>query len=137
MKNIFWVALLFLVWIACTPNVAGPVTPIPNSLVARWVLTDTQSAGIGPPGIWAAASPQGQWMELSANGSITGTVFSTATGLLVVDSVTLKVSDPSQPAGFRLFNYRIDSVNRKLFFYKRPANGGYCYEGCGTYLFSR
>jgi hypothetical protein len=137
MKTIVWVALLLMALIACTPNVSGPVTPIPNSLLARWVLTDTQSAGIGPPGIWAAASPQGQWMELSGNGSINGTVFMAATGFQVVDSATVKVTDPSQAAGFRLFNYRIDSVNHQLFFYKRPANGGYCTEGCGTYLFSR
>lgn len=137
MKLVGWVALLFMALIACTSNGVGPVTPIPNSLVARWVLTDTQSAGIGPPGIWAVASPQGQWMELSGNGSIAGTFFSAATGVQVLDSITLKVTDPSQQAGFRLFNYHIDTLNRSLFFYKRPANGGYCYEGCGTYKFIR
>lgn len=132
--------LLILAGMACvrsldTPTAAPTPIPISNSILARWTLTDKQSAGTGPPGVWSVANPAGQWMEIRQNGQVSGTVFPAATGCQLIDSVTLKLIDPSEAAGFRLFNYRVDTVERALFFYIRPSNGGYCFEGCGTYKF--
>jgi hypothetical protein len=131
-------ALLVITGIACSRTINDPIPgtiPIPNSILGKWVLTDTQSAGIGPPGVWAVASPAGQWMELQTGALLSGNIFPNSTIYQLIDSVTLKVIDPSQSAGFRLFNFNIDTVKRVLYFYKRPPNGGYCFEGCGTYKF--
>lgn len=111
-------------------------SPFPESIYGKWVLTDTQSAGIGPPGVWAKAVPANRWMEIDQSGNITGNVFPAATGLQMVDSVSLKVIDPTQAAGFRLFSFQLDTAARVLYFYKRPPNGGFCVEGCGTYKFA-
>lgn len=130
-------AILFAAGItACMKNGYDEKSFSPE-LAGKWVLTDTQSAGTGPPGVWAKASPADRWVEVGDNGNISGTVFPAATGYQLIDSVTLKVIDPSQAAGFRLFNYKIDTVQKALFFYKRPPNGGYCIEGCGSYKFMR
>lgn len=110
-------------------------TPFPQTIHGKWILTDTQSAGIGPPGVWATAEPSGRWMEIGENGSIAGSAFSAATGYQVLDSATMKITDPSQEAGFRLFGVQLDTVQKALFLYKRPPNGGFCIEGCGTYKF--
>ena len=128
----FFVAGLY----ACSPSVNSPVT-IPNSLIARWTLLQTQAPGIGGAGIWSTASPAGQWMELQGGGTIAGTAFPMATGYQVIDSVTLRINDPSQNAGYRLFTYRIDTVARTLTFYIKPPNGVLCFEGCGGYGFGR
>jgi hypothetical protein len=127
-------ALLLITGIACTRDVKEP---IPNNILGKWILTDTQSAGIGPPGVWAVASPAGRWMEIQNATQISGNVFPNSSTYQLLDSVTLKVIDPSQSAGFRLFNFQLDTVNRVLYFFKRPPNGGYCFEGCGTYKFVR
>jgi hypothetical protein len=110
-------------------------SPFPQTIHGKWVLTDTQSAGIGPPGIWAKAVPDGRWMEIDGNNAIAGSVFPAATGYQVVDSVTLKVMDPSQEAGFRMFSFHLDTTQKALLLYKRPPNGRICFEGCGTYKF--
>ena len=130
--------LLIIVGMACVRSLDTP-TPIPisNSILGRWTLTDKQSAGTGGPGIWSTANPAGQWMEIQQNAQVSGTVFPAATVCLLVDSVTVKLIDPSEPAGFRLFNYRVDTVDRALYFYIRPPNGTYCIEGCGGYKFRR
>lgn len=130
--------LLILAGMACVRSLDEPVPiPISNSFLGRWSLTDKQAPGIGPPGVWSPASPAGQWMEIEQSGQVSGTVFPAATSCQVIDSVTVKLIDPSETAGFRLFNYRVDTVERALYFYMRPGNGGYCYEGCGTYKFRR
>lgn len=72
--------------------------PISNSILARWTLTDKQSAGTGPPGVWSVANPVGQWMEIQQNGQVSGTIFPAATGCQLIDSVTLKLIDPSETA---------------------------------------
>ncbi|MES2331531.1 MAG: hypothetical protein V4539_18140 [Bacteroidota bacterium] len=126
--------LLILAGIACRRSADGP---IPNTILGRWILTDKQAPGTGPPGVWSVASPAGQWMELQPGGQVSGTVFPGATSYQVLDSVTVKLTDATQTAGFRLFNYQVDTVARVLFFYIRPSNGGYCIEGCGTYKFGR
>ncbi|MDB5210250.1 MAG: hypothetical protein JWQ30_1077 [Sediminibacterium sp.] len=126
--------LLILAGIACRRSADGS---IPNTILGRWVLTDQQAASIGGPGVWSVASPSGQWMELQSSGQVSGTVFPGATGYQVLDSVTVKLTDATQTAGFRLFNYRVDTVARVLLFYIRPGNGGYCIEGCGGYKFGR
>jgi hypothetical protein len=136
-KNTILLTILILVILAGTACVKSSDDPIPNSFLGRWTLTDVQAPGIGPPGVWSPASPAGRWMEIQQNGQVSGTVFPDATRCQVVDSVTLKLLDPSQAAGFRLFNYRIDTVERAMYFYIRPSNGGYCFEGCGTYKFRR
>ena len=94
-------------------------------------------AVIGPPGVWAIASPAGRWIELQTGALLSGNVFPNSTIYQLLDSVTLKVIDPSQSAGFHLFNFNMDTVKRVLYFYKRPPNGGYCFEGCGEYKFVR
>jgi hypothetical protein len=146
MKPYSWgllAALLVITGIACTRTINEPapnnppVQPISGNILGKWVLTDTQSAGIGPPGVWAVASPAGRWMELQATTQLNGNVFPNSTTYQLLDSVTLKVIDPSQSGGFRLFNFQLDTVNQVVYFYKRPANGGFCNEGCGTYKFVR
>ena len=116
---------------------APPTTPFDKSLTGKWILTDTQTAGIGPPGIWSKASPAGQTLELLTNSNVTGTAFPAATTYQLLDSMTIKLIDKNQSAGFRLFSYRIDTMARALFFYIRLPNGAACIEGCGTYKFSR
>jgi hypothetical protein len=74
-------------------------------------------------------------MELQNATQLSGSVFPNSTTYQLLDSVTLKLIDPTQSTGFRLFNFQLDTVNRALYFYKRPANGGFCTEGCGTYKF--
>lgn len=129
--------LLILIILAGVACVKSADDPIPNGFLGKWVLTDKQAPGTGPPGVWSVASPAGQWMELEPGGKLRGTVFPSATGYQVLDSVTVKLTDPSESAGFRLFNYQVDTVARVLYFYIRPSNGGYCFEGCGTYKFRR
>ncbi len=136
-KDTTLITLLVLLILAGMACVKSSGDPIPNNFLGRWTLTDKQSAGTGGPGVWSPASPAGQWMEIQQAGQVSGTVFPDATRCQVVDSVTIKLIDPSQAAGFRLFNYRVDTVARVLYFYIRPSNGGYCFEGCGTYKFRR
>jgi hypothetical protein len=107
----------------------------PKTIHGKWMLTDTQSAGIGPPGIWAKAVPAGRWIEIGENGTITGSAFPAATGYQMMDSSIVKVTDPSQEAGFRLFSFHLDTTHKALLLYKRPPYGGVCFEGCGTYKF--
>jgi hypothetical protein len=136
-KNTTLLSLLILLILAGMACVKSSDEPIPNNFLGRWTLTDKQAPGTGPPGVWSPASPAGQWMEIQQNGQVSGTVFPAATHCQVVDSVSLKLIDPSEAAGFRLFNYRVDTVERALYFYIRLANGGSCFEGCGTYKFKR
>ncbi|HZX59516.1 MAG TPA: hypothetical protein VFE54_12350 [Mucilaginibacter sp.] len=141
-RNIILIVLLFCLIganIVCRPGVSTPpsLIPIPGSLIARWTLTDIQSAGTGGPGVWSVANPPGQWMDIQPAGQISGTAFPNATGYQVIDSLTLKVIDPSQSAGFRLFAYHVDTAARALFFYIRPPGGVACIEGCGGYRFGR
>ncbi|MES2374611.1 MAG: hypothetical protein V4557_18690 [Bacteroidota bacterium] len=136
-KNPILVSLLILLILTGMACVKSAGDPIPNTISGRWTLTDKQAPGTGPPGVWSVANPAGQWMEILQNGQVSGTVFPDATVCQVVDSVTVKLVDPSQTAGFRLFNYRVDTIERALYFYIRPSSGGYCNEGCGTYKFRR
>ncbi len=137
-KELILVALLMImivIGIVCRPSVD---TPVSNTLTGKWTLTDIQAPGIGPAGVWSVASPAGQWMSIQSGGQISGTVFPNASGCQVIDSVTLKLVDPSQTAGFRLFNYKVDTVAQVLFFYIRPPDGRtFCIEGCGAYKFRR
>src|SRR6187399_1165846 len=90
----FLAALLVITGIACSRTINDPIPgniPIPNSILGKWVLTDTQSAGIGPPGVWAVASPAGQWMELQTGALLSGNIFPNSTIYQLLDSVTLKV----------------------------------------------
>jgi hypothetical protein len=132
----FWLVVLLITAVisACMVQKSEP-SQFPEIIYGKWELTDTQSAGIGPPGIWAKAVPSGRWMGISENGTIAGSAFPAATGYQMIDSTTIKVTDPSQEAGFRLFSYRLDTLEKALFLYKRPPNGGFCFEGCGTYKF--
>jgi hypothetical protein len=132
MKKHTHLAILCLVFIIAACNRTATEPDFPNTILGRWHWVETQAPGTGPPGVWSAANPAGRYMELQAGGVITGTAFTDVTSYQLVDSVTLKLIAPTQPAGFRLFNYRLDSVDRALYFYIRPANGGYCIEGCGT-----
>ncbi len=129
---------MVLLTASCRRTINTPdLLPIPNSLVARWTLTQIQGAGNGAPGVWRVADPQGQWMELTQNGMVSGTAFPSATGYRLVDSVTVELTDASQQGGRRLFNYQIDTVARTLRLYIKPLNGVLCIEGCGGYGFAR
>ena len=122
----------------CIPTVNNPVPlPTPTMIAGKWILTQTQAPGIGPPGVWSAANPSGQWMDIQTAGQISGTAFSAATGYQAIDSATLKITDPTQPVGYRLFNYHVDTAAHTLFFYIRMPNGLICTEGCGGYRFER
>lgn len=134
-RSLLFIFVLWLTGDACSPTVNS--LPIPNTIIGKWVLVEKQAPGIGPPGVWSPASPAGQWMDIQAGGQISGTVFTDVTGYQVLDSASLKLMAPTQPAGFYLFNYHVDAAARTLFFYIRPTNGGYCIEGCGTYKFVR
>ncbi len=134
-RNILGTIVLLCVISAyqCTPNSNPPINSIPNNLLGRWTLTQKQAPGIGGPGLWSAATPAGQWLELQTGGQISGTAFADAISYQVVDSVTLKLIAPTQPAGYYLFNYKIDTLARTLSFYIKPPNGVLCTEGCGGY----
>ena len=136
MKNLFFggmILLFVLIAWQCRPNTNPPVNPIPMSLLGRWTLTQKQTAGIAGPGVWSAATPAGQWLELQTGGQISGTAFADAVSYQVIDSVTIKLTAPTQPAGYYLFNYMIDTVARSLTLYIKPPNGAVCIEGCGGY----
>jgi len=130
---------LLVLGIACTPSVNNPPTgPVADSLMGKWVLTEIQGPGIGGPGVWSPASPAGQTLEIHPGGQLSGTAFPTATAYQGVDSITVKLIDPSQPAGYRLFWYSIDTVQHTLRFTIKPLPGGaFCIEGCGGYRFTR
>lgn len=128
--------LVFILAFSCSPVVNAPVL-ISNTVVGNWVLTAMQSPGIGGAGIWSPANPSGKTMELTSDGKVSGTAFPGVNTYQAVDSVTLKLIDPNQPAGFLLFGYHVDTVAHSLFFYIKPTNGGICIEGCGGYRFER
>lgn len=131
---------VLIIFAFCRRSVNSPVNglPVPAALQGRWTLTDTQAPGNGGPGVWSQANPSGQWINIEQGGQVSGTAFPSATYCVAVDSVTVKLADPSQPAGFRLFGYHIDTVSHELFFYIRPPDGTtYCIEGCGAYEFVR
>ncbi|MBV9988486.1 MAG: hypothetical protein JO301_12465 [Chitinophagaceae bacterium] len=140
MKKIFFGAIIALA-AACTPQTVPPPAPmpdplpIPNSVIGNWKLAEVQSPGTGGPGVWAAASPSGQTMNFSANGTVSGTAFPAATSFQQVDAVTLKITDPADPAGYRLFYFKIDTAARTLVLSIRLASGAICTEGCGGYKF--
>ena len=131
--------LLFVVTAyQCTPNSNPPVNSIASSLLGRWTLTQKQAPGIGGPGVWSAATPVGQWLELQNNGQISGTAFADATSYQMVDSVTIKLIAPTQqPAGYYLFNFKIDSLARTLSLTIKPTSGVLCTDGCGGYKLER
>lgn len=136
MKKLFLGGIILLCTVIawqCTPNSNPPVNSIPLSLLGRWTLTQKQAPGIGGPGVWSAATPAGQWLELQNGGQISGTAFVDATGYQVVDSVTLKLIAPAQPAGYYLFNYTINNQTQTLSLAIKPTNGVLCTDGCGGY----
>ena len=142
MKKLYGMMLLGVL-LGCARSVSDPPVPNPpagpfaNTILGKWVLVETQAPGNGLPGAWLAAAPAGQLMDIQPGGNITGSVFPTVTGYQLTDSITVKMIDPTQTAGCRLFNYKIDTVARALFLYIRPANGALCYEGCGGLKFTR
>lgn len=139
MRKLFWtssICFFILLLTACSPSVNAPV-PIPNTLVARWTLTQVQSAGTGGPGVWRVATPAGQWLECKPDGTLAGTAFPAATAYRMIDSTTVEFTDLTQAGGVRLFNYTIDTVSRMLRLYIKPPNGMLCIEGCGGYGFER
>ena len=142
------VVIFFTLGIACsrssdTPQDESSGTPpvlshFNTSLEGRWVLTDTQSAGIGPAGVWSRALPAGRSMELKTNGVMDGgSVFTTVTGYQLIDSITIKLIDPAQAGRCQLFKYKIDTAARSLFFYILLPSGVHCTEGCGALKFTR
>ncbi len=131
------VVVLLVTGIACSPTVNDPGLPVADSLMGKWVLTEIQGPGFGGPGIWSPASPAGQTLEIHPGGQLSGTAFPAAGSYQGVDSVTVKFIDPSQPAGYRLFWYSIDTVQHTLRFSIKPPGGVYCIEGCGGYRFKR
>ncbi len=142
-KDSVLVALLIFVLIVfafCRRSVDSPANglPIPATLQGRWILTDIQAPGTGPAGIWSQANPAGQWINIEQGGQVSGTAFPAATFCTPTDSVTFKLIDPSQSAGFHLFGYHLDTIAHVLFFYIRPPDGiTFCTEGCGAYKFTR
>lgn len=134
-RSLWLAVLMVLAGISACMVQKSEQSPFPQVIYGKWELTDTQSAGIGPPGVWAKAVPSGRWLVISENGTIAGSVFPAATGFQMLDSSTVKVTDPSQEAGFRLFSFQLDTVQKALFLFKRPPNGGFCIEGCGSYKF--
>lgn len=129
--------IVFLLVAACTRSVDDPVTaPFPNTILGKWDLTAKQGPGYGPPGVWTTSAP-GMFITIDNAGHIGGNVFTDVTSYQIIDSATVKFIAPSQPAGFYLFNYQLDTVARVFYLYVRPVNGGYCIEGCGTYKFTR
>jgi hypothetical protein len=139
MKRITTVILLAVLMTACTRS-ADPViapTNFPNTYLGTWRLVAKQAPGLGPVGVWTNAAA-GMSIILAENGQITGNTFTDVTQYQIIDSNTVKLIAPSQTAGFYLFDYTIDTVQKALFFYVRPADGvSSCFEGCGTYRFER
>ncbi len=138
MKNGLYI-LLMIILAACTRTGNG-FAPVPftnTNYLGRWNMVAKQSPGIGGFGIWSAA-PAGQYMTIDNTGQVGGNTFTDVTGYQVVDSVTIKFIAPSQPAGFYLFNYKLDTVAKAFFFYIRVPDGTtMCIEGCGGYRFER
>ncbi len=129
--------LLILLFAACAPSVEKPDTgPLANSILGRWNFIAKQAPGYGPPGEWTTP-PAGQYITLDSLGNVGGNLFTDVTGYQLVDSATVKFLAPTQAAGFYLFNYRLDTLEKAFYLYVRPSNGGYCFEGCGTYKFGR
>ncbi len=135
MRQAFLLILLFIL-ASCEPTVEGTQN-FEAKLSGKWILTDQQAAGIGPPGIWSTANPAGRWFQLNADSTVSGTVFKGATRYTIIDSATFRIINPTAPAGFELYNFKIDTIEKALFFYIRPPNGGYCFEGCGTLKFKK
>ncbi|TAH08191.1 MAG: hypothetical protein EAZ13_03985 [Sphingobacteriia bacterium] len=132
MRQFLFIINLFL-FCSCSHSLEGGfVNP---KLSSKWTLTDVQAPGYGPSGIWSVASPVGRWFQFNADSTVSGTVFTGATRYSILDSATLKIIIPTEAVGFKLYNYQLDSINRVLYFYLRPPNGGYCFEGCGTLKF--
>jgi hypothetical protein len=131
--------ILITTGIACTPAIIDPVpAPFANTILGRWTLTEVQSAGTGGPGVWSTANPAGRWIDIQANGTVTGTAFPNATSFQAVDSIKFKLIDPSTQAGFHLFGHKIDTLKRELLLWILPPNGtSLCIEGCGGYRFVR
>ncbi len=132
MRHLIYLLIICLFY-SCSHSVEG-VLFNPN-LNGKWTLTDVQAPGYGPSGVWSVASPSGRWFQFNADSTVSGTVFTGATRYSIIDSATLKIIIPSEAAGFKLYNYQLDSIKKALFFYLRPPNGGYCFEGCGTLKF--
>jgi hypothetical protein len=132
--------IVMAIVIACSPAIIDPVpvpAPFANTILGKWTLTEVQAPGIGPPGVWSAANPAGRWIDIQANGTVTGTAFPNATSFQAVDSVKFKLIDPSTQAGFHLFGHKIDTIKRELLLWILLPNGGGCIEGCGGYRFVR
>lgn len=139
MRKFFFISCVccsMLLLKACTPSVNTPL-PISNTLIARWTLTQVQSAGTGGPGVWRVANPAGQWLECRPDGTLAGTVFPAATSYRIIDSATVEFTDITQPGGVRSFHFTIDTVSRMLRLFIKPPGGMVCIEGCGGYGFER
>ncbi len=136
MKQLTLIILLALLITACTKSTEEK-TSFSNTYLGTWRFVAQQAPGYGPPGEWTNA-PAGLTMTLAENGQISGNTFTDVTGYQLVDSNTVKLIAPSQSAGFYLFDYKVDTVQKALFFYIRPPDGmSICFEGCGTYRFER
>lgn len=138
MKQVLVLFGLVVVLAYCTKAVdETSQQTIPTNLQGRWMLTQVQSPGYGPAGTWSAADPKGQTLAISRNGTVSGTAFASARTVQLVGNFGLKIEAPGVQAGYRLFNYQVDTVAHILFLYIQPTDGTMCNEGCGGYRFER
>jgi hypothetical protein len=125
MKRLILITLVFSLLAGCSKS---KDKTIPNILQGKWTYYQYYMSTGGLPAYYPA-TPQGQWVDFQADGSVSSTMdlFKTINRYEILDSVKVRFFTP--PNESELFGYYIDTVAGTMNLYSLDH---ICIEGCGV-----
>lgn len=128
MRKILIIAIVTCTIVSC--HKSNSENPIANTIIGKWYYTE-QYQSSGPPGQWYPVNPPNQFISFEPNGvfATSTTLFSGVTRYQLMDSSRVKFIIPNFYLGYKLYQYKIDTVARTLTL--SPLTF-ICIEGCAS-----